>query len=97
MNQLHVRRGFGVDVCRQFMVEGFGFGCLGKGMTAERAIAVGKANCLAVGVMGRPVRVPIGGCEAGGRVGTDVEHGSDDKNESSEGAWPQFGLASLRG
>ncbi len=79
------------------MVEGFGFGCLGKGMIAQRAIAVGKANCLAVGYMVRPGRMPKRGYGAGKRVGTDVEHGSVDKNEGSEGAWPQFGLASLRG
>lgn len=79
------------------MVEGFGFGCLGKGMIAQRAIAVGKANCLAVGYMVRPGRMPMKGYGAGKRDESDVEHGSVDENEGSEGAWAQFGLASLRG
>ena len=78
-------------MCRQFMVEGFGFGCLGKGMIAQRAIAVGKANCLAGGNMVKPVRVPMVGCEAGERVETDVEHWLVDQNAGSEGALSQFG------
>ena len=79
------------------MVEGFGFGCLGKGRIAVRAIAVGKAELPGSRGYDGAFRVPKGGCEAGERVVTDVEHGLVDEKQSSEGTSPQFGLASLRG
>ena len=72
------------------MVEGFGFGCLGKGRIAQRAIAVGKAELPGSRDMVKPDRVPDPGCcvregcEAGERVETVVEHWSVDELEGRQ-------------
>ena len=68
----------------------------------DRVMAIGPSPlvrhvCLAAGYMVRPDRAPERGCEAGERVGTDVEHVLVDEKSASEGAKSQFGLASLRG